>query len=90
MPFINLKMAKGRTEAQKQEFAAKATALAAEVLQVKPEWVTIIIDEYERENWAIDGELHSVKFGEGYGTAGTEDSPARQVSKDSWKDERKL
>jgi len=75
MPIINLKMAKGRTAVQKQEFAARATALAAEVLQVKPEWVTIVIDEYERENWATDGELHSVKFGKGCGASGTEEPP---------------
>ena len=67
MPIINLKMAKGRTEKQKQEFADKVTSLAVEILDVKPEWVSVVIDEYERENWATEGTLHSIKFGEGFG-----------------------
>ena len=56
-------MAKGRTEIQKQDFVHKVTALAVETLGVKQEWVTVIIDEYERENWATDGTLHSIQFG---------------------------
>ena len=71
MPIINLKMAKGRTEDKKQEFVEKLTALAVEVLDVKAEWITIIIDEYERENWASDGKIHSLKFGKGFGKEGT-------------------
>ena len=67
MPIINLKMAKGRTEAQKQEFVEKVTSLAVETLHVEPEWVSVIIDEYERENWATEGTLHSIKFGKGFG-----------------------
>lgn len=71
MPIINLKIAKGRSESQKQEFVKKVTELATEILDVKSEWVTVIIDEYERENWATDGTLHSIKFGEGFGTHST-------------------
>ena len=67
MPIINLKMAKGRTEKQKQEFVEKVTSLAVETLNVEPEWVSVIIDEYERDNWATDGTLHSIKFGKGFG-----------------------
>ena len=67
MPIINLKMAKGRTEKQKQEFVEKVTSLAVETLNVEPEWVSVIIDEYERENWATEGTLHSIKYGKGFG-----------------------
>ena len=78
MPAINLKMAKGRTEKQKQEFVEKVTSLAAETLDVKPEWITVIVDEYERENWVTNGTLHSIKFaikfGEGFGKAGINES----------------
>ena len=71
MPIVNLKMAKGRTEKQKQEFVERVTLLAVETLGVKAEWVTVTIDEYERENWASNGTLHSIKFGEGFGKDGT-------------------
>jgi len=63
-------MSKGRTEEQKQEFVEGVTSLAVEILKVKPEWVTVIIDEYERDNWATDGVLHSIKFGDGFGKDG--------------------
>ena len=70
MPIITIKMAKGRTEAQKQELAACVTAEAVRILEVEPAWVTVLIDEYERENWASGGELHSLKFGSGFGKQG--------------------
>ena len=70
MPIINLKMSKGRTKEQKQKFVEGVTALAVEILNVKQEWVTVVIDEYERENWATDGVLHSIKFGKGLGESG--------------------
>jgi 4-oxalocrotonate tautomerase len=72
MPFINIKMAQGRTVEQKMELVAAITADVVKVLDVRPEWATVLIDEYPRENWANAGELHSVKFGHGYGKQGTE------------------
>ena len=70
MPIITIKMAKGRTEDQKQELAASITAEAVRILEVEPAWVTVLFDEYERENWASGGELHSLKFGNGFGKQG--------------------
>ena len=75
MPIINLKMAKGRTKQQKQAFVEQVTAAAVETLGVEAEWVTVVIDEYERENWASGGTLHSVKFGAGFGSDGTKELP---------------
>ena len=71
MPFINVRMAAGRTLEQKRELAAALTREAVRILDVKPEWVTVIIDEYPRENWASAGELHAEKFGPGCGKQGT-------------------
>ncbi len=71
MPFINLKMAAGRTIEQKRELAAALTNEVVRILDVKPEWVTVVIDEYPRENWATAGELHADKFGPGCGKQGT-------------------
>jgi 4-oxalocrotonate tautomerase len=72
MPVITVKMAKGRTIEQKQQFVEAITKEAVKTLNVKEEWVTVIFDEYDRENWASNGQLHSLKFGEGFGKKGTE------------------
>ncbi|MFB6468732.1 4-oxalocrotonate tautomerase family protein [Cytobacillus sp. Hz8] len=72
MPVITVKLAKGRTVEQKQQFVEAITKEAVKTLNVKKEWVTVIFDEYDRENWASSGELHSIKFGEGFGKKGTE------------------
>ncbi|WLR52582.1 tautomerase family protein [Bacillus tianshenii] len=72
MPVISIKLAKGRTEEQKALFASEITKNAVELLGVKAEWVTVLFEEYERENWATAGMLHSKKFGPGFGLKGTE------------------
>lgn len=35
---------------QKQELAADLTREVVRILDVKPEWITVIIDEYPRNN----------------------------------------
>ncbi len=71
MPVINVKMAAGRSQETKQELVAALTREAAGILEIKPGWITIIIDEYPRDNWASGGELHALKFGPGFGRQGT-------------------
>ena len=71
MPYISIKLAKGRTVEQKQAFADAVTREAARLLHVESEWVTVVFDEYDRENWATGGTLHSIKLGEGCGKQGT-------------------
>lgn len=39
----------------------------ASSLNLKPELISVLIEEFERENWATGGELHSDKYGGGYG-----------------------
>jgi len=43
------------------------TKAAAQILNVKEEWVTVVFDEYDRDSWASGGTLHSIKFGKGFG-----------------------
>lgn len=74
MPFISVKMAKGRTVAQKQQFVEVITREAARILDVRPEWITVVFDEYSRDNWASAGEIHSLKFGQGFGRQGVDES----------------
>lgn len=72
VPVITVKIAKGRTIEQKQQFVEAITNEAVNILNVQKEWVTVIFDEYDRENWATDGQLHAIKFGDGFGKQGTE------------------
>lgn len=71
MPIVTINMAQGRTVEQKRALAAAVTQSVASTLEVKPEWVTVLINEHERENWATGGLLHSDKFGPGCGKQGT-------------------
>ncbi len=63
MPIINLKIAKGRSEETKQQLVNEITNVVVNTLKIKPEWVSILIDEYDHENWASNGTLHSIQFG---------------------------
>jgi 4-oxalocrotonate tautomerase len=73
MPVITIRIGKGRPIGKKRAVAEAVTKVVAETLDVRPEWVTILIEEYDRENWATGGQLHADKFGPGYGTAGVDD-----------------
>jgi len=54
--------------------ARALTKVAVETLNAQPEWVTVLIEEYEsdRGNWAVGGELLSDKFGTGCGKGGVD------------------
>lgn len=61
MPFITIQIAKGHSVEQKRELVQALTNTLVSTLGTKPEWVTVHIDEFDRENWAVGGELHSDK-----------------------------
>lgn len=65
MPIISVKIAKGRTIDQKRALAKAITDTVVSILDVKPEWVSVLFEEFDRENWSTGGELHSDKFGGG-------------------------
>jgi len=58
MPFITIQIAKGHSLEKKRELAQAVTDTLVSNLGTKPEWVTIHIDEFDRENWAVGGQLH--------------------------------
>ncbi|MDX2232752.1 MAG: 4-oxalocrotonate tautomerase family protein [Leptolyngbyaceae cyanobacterium bins.349] len=64
MPFITVQMGKGHSIEQKRELAQALTTTIVNVLGTKPEWVTIRLDEFDRENWAVGGQLHVDKIRE--------------------------
>ncbi len=72
MPVITIRLGKGRPIEKKRALADAVTNAVAETLDVPREWVTVLIEEYDRENWATGGELHADRFGPGYGKTGCE------------------
>lgn len=61
MPFINVKMIAGRSLEQKRELAEVLTREVVRILNVKPEVVELVIEEYPRENWSSAGKLYADK-----------------------------
>jgi 4-oxalocrotonate tautomerase len=67
MPIISIKIAKGRSIEDKRKLVKAVSDSVVSTLDVKPEWVSVLIEEFERENWSTGGELHIDKFGPGHG-----------------------
>jgi 4-oxalocrotonate tautomerase len=61
MPFITVQIAKGHSIEKKRQLVQALTETLVTTLGSKPEWITIHIDEFERDNWAVAGILHSDK-----------------------------
>lgn len=72
MPIITVKMATGRTVEQKRALVDALTKAVVETLDVNEEWVTVLIEEYDRNNWATGGKPHSDTLGAGCGKQGVE------------------
>ena len=63
MPLVNIRLARRHiptTSAQKAALIAGVTRLLHEVLDKKPETVTVIIDEIDPDNWGVGGEQVTV------------------------------
>jgi 4-oxalocrotonate tautomerase len=58
MAFVTVQIAKGHSIEKKRELVQALTDTLVATLGTKPEWVTIHIDEFERENWGVGGKLH--------------------------------
>lgn len=59
MPLVNIRLARRNlptTAAQKAALIAGVTQLMQQVLDKRPESVTVIIDEIDPENWGQGGE----------------------------------
>lgn len=67
MPIVSIKIVKGRSIDQKRRLAKSITDSVVSILDVKPEWVTVLFEELDRENWSTGGDLHIDKFGAGCG-----------------------
>ncbi|MEQ8200775.1 MAG: 4-oxalocrotonate tautomerase [Syntrophomonadaceae bacterium] len=61
MPIINIKMLEGRSLEQKRELVQALTRETVRILNIKPEVVEMVIEEYPRTNWASAGQLYTDK-----------------------------
>ena len=59
MPFINVKMLKGRTKEQKQELAARITDAIVDICGSPRDGTMVVIEEFDRDQWAVAGTLIS-------------------------------
>jgi 4-oxalocrotonate tautomerase len=59
MPFIHVRLFKGRTVEQKRAFVEATTREAVRTLACAAEDVEVVFDEIEKSNWATAGRLHS-------------------------------
>ena len=59
MPVVTIHMERGRPIEMKGTLSDAVTKAVKVALDVPPEWVTIILDEVEREDWAVGGRLRA-------------------------------
>jgi 4-oxalocrotonate tautomerase len=62
MPIIRVEMLDGRTREQKRALARELTNTFVRVLGGKPEAVTIVLKDVEKEDWAVAGDLMVDKY----------------------------
>lgn len=59
MPYVNVKVAGKLTKDQKEKIAQGVTKLLEDVASKPPAATYVIIEEIEREDWAVGGKLLS-------------------------------
>ncbi|MBN2406987.1 MAG: 4-oxalocrotonate tautomerase family protein [Elusimicrobia bacterium] len=55
MPFIEVKLWKGRETAVKKELIRGITDVTVKTVKCPPEAVHVVIEEYEKSDWGIGG-----------------------------------
>src|SRR3546814_10240276 len=64
MPIIKVEMLKGRTLEQKRELADVMTREYVRICGGRPDAIYVVIDDVEKENWAVGGQLLADKYPE--------------------------
>lgn len=59
MPFIVVHIARGRPLEKRRRLAAAITEAVTEILELEKNATQVLIQEHDRDNWAIGGELLS-------------------------------
>jgi 4-oxalocrotonate tautomerase len=59
VPFVSIKIAKGRSLEQKRNLVRSVTEAISNAINIQPEKVWIQIEEFEPDNFATNGRLMS-------------------------------
>lgn len=59
MPYVNVRLVGTLSEEQKADIAKQFTKTLQDVAGKPPEYVYVVFDEVDRENWAMAGKLFS-------------------------------
>ena len=59
MPIVRVEMWEGATKETKAELAQAITKVMGDIANKPPEYVIVLFNDYEMQNWAIAGELAS-------------------------------
>ena len=59
MPYVQVKVAGGLDLSQKKEIARGITQVLQDVADKPPQSTYVVIEEVDRENWAVGGEILS-------------------------------
>ena len=62
MPLLRVSLWSGRTKTEKAELARALTETMVRTATVPAEAVTVVFEEFPKENWATAGQLHSERF----------------------------
>lgn len=60
MPFVNIRILKGHSQARKDEIAKRVTAAIAEVAELPDEAVWVVFEDVADEDWFCGGTAVSV------------------------------
>ncbi|MCL6631827.1 MAG: 2-hydroxymuconate tautomerase family protein [Alicyclobacillus herbarius] len=61
MPFLNIQLLEGCTQAQKEELIARTSTAVAETLNIPLATVRVVIAEVPLDNWGVAGETMRAK-----------------------------
>ena len=56
MPFITLRLTPGTSREQKAQVIKEFTETLERVMDKRPEWTSVVIEEVATENWGVAGQ----------------------------------
>ena len=63
MPYVSVKMLKGRTPDQKRELSKAITDALVQICGARPEGTMVTFEEFDKGDWAVGGQLVSDRDG---------------------------